>query len=128
MGKLISTFLLIAFMLVSALANLGSAHASSDEPSAQTMISAALIKSETTPAPSSVPTGDDPSVADKIHNCPCEKDQSSSKYVCGVTLALSNNTAALHTPTPSKARFVSSRSARILDFVDLLKRPPRTIL
>lgn len=128
MGKVVSTFLLVAFMLISALANLGDAHLGSNQAGSLAIETAAMIEDEASsqPAPLMSQMGEK-AVAEK-DDCPCKQDHSASKFVCGVTLALADTAATLHTPTPSKARFVLNKSACIPDFVDRLKRPPRTIL
>ena len=128
MGKLVSTSLLVAFMLISALANFGDTHMSTGHSSSVAIESAALVGNDPTSAPDPIlPDTDNKAVSEK-DDCPCKKEHSASKFVCGVTLALADPAETLHTPMPSKARFVLSKSASIPDFVDRLKRPPRTIL
>ena len=128
MGKLVSTSLLVAFMLISAFANLGEAHKSMGQADGVVIEAAALMQNDAPSYPSPVlPDIDGNAVAEK-DDCPCKQDHSASKFVCGVTLALADTATTLHTPMPSKARFVLSKSASIPDFVDRLKRPPRTIL
>ena len=128
MGKLVSTSLLVAFMLISALANLGDARLGAGHAQDVTVATATLIDDDTTSTPSpAMPDMDDNAVAEK-DDCPCKQDHSASKFVCGVTLALADGATTLHTPMPSKARFMLNKSASIPDFVDRLKRPPRTIL
>lgn len=128
MGKLVSTSLLVAFMLISALANLGDARMGTGHANSMALETAALIENETPSNPTPIVSDMDENAVVEKDECPCKQDHSASKFVCGVTLALADTATTLHTPMPSKARFVLSKSASIPDFVDRLKRPPRTIL
>lgn len=128
MGKLVSTSLLVAFMLISALANLGDAHMSASHTHEVPIAAAAFMDDDTASNPSPVALDTEGKTVVEKDECPCKQDHSASKFVCGVTLALADGATALHTPTPSKARFMLNKSASIPDFVDRLKRPPRTIL
>ncbi|MEP1089405.1 MAG: hypothetical protein ABJH63_01140 [Rhizobiaceae bacterium] len=115
-------------MLISALANFGNAHMSTGEKSSNSVEAVVLVdKSAPSDDAPMHSHGNDLALAEK-DDCPCKKDHSPSKFVCGVTLALLDSAAALHTPNASKARFVLNKSTSVPDFVDQLKRPPRTIL
>ena len=103
MRKVLLTLTLVCFALISAFANIGenSAHAS-EHVIEQTQ----TLKDE----------------------CPCEKESSASKFVCGVALALPCHATMVQPPLRTKSRFVLSDTAGLKSFVDLLKRPPRTSL
>ena len=128
MGKLVSSFLLVAFMLISALANLGDTHLGASSAGSVANETVVLVENETQPHPTQTLTDMGENAVAEKEDCPCKQDHSASKFVCGVTLALADTAATLHTPMPSKTRFVLNKSASIPDFVDRLKRPPRTIL
>lgn len=104
MGKLFSIFILTGFMLISAFANFGNSYAFAG-------------------------TGDQsginlPAITDE-DRCPCEEDSDSTKFVCGVTLALINQPHVEQPQNPGASRVVLYDTTCPKNIVSLLKRPPR---
>jgi len=61
-------------------------------------------------------------------DCPCKLHHGMAKFLCGVALALPDNSASIHTPSPTKTRYMLIKSTAVSDYVDRLKRPPRTVI
>ena len=118
--------LLSCFVLVSALVSFGTSYsASADEPVAHEKT---LVASIANPATAKFLINDAGKLDMQDDDCPCKKQSGATKFVCGVTLAFSNNATMLHSPSTSKTRYAISKPTTLQSFVDLLKRPPRTIL
>ncbi|NKB52268.1 MAG: hypothetical protein GKR97_08610 [Rhizobiaceae bacterium] len=128
MRDVLSISVAACFVLISALANFSNTYASEK----QDQMSGTQIAVISTPEVQSIPadeasTGENQaSVEDD--DCPCKNHLGSAKFLCGVALALLDNPAALHSPLPSKTKYMLVKSAAVSDYVDRLKRPPRTIL
>jgi len=124
MSKFLSIAVLVCFTLISALANIGDSDAGSfGEEQVQTQ----LPTEQQSNLLAALLMDVDRSGSQK-DECPCEKESSSTKFVCGVALALTSPAAIVHPPVREKSRYAVYKPAALKSFVDLLKRPPRTVL
>ena len=127
MRKLCSIFLLASFTLISALANFGESHAYAielDQDLSKTTVEITADAAGQTAVDLSVVEPTDNSSKD---DCPCKK-HSASSFICGVSLALVDSDQSLYSPAPSGTLAALPMTAVAPEFVERLKRPPRTTL
>ncbi|MEM8539535.1 MAG: hypothetical protein AAGF25_01150 [Pseudomonadota bacterium] len=120
MGKLFSIFVLTGFVLISAFANFGKSYAVASFETEKWAFEQALSIDDSMIGHEHVGSDDD--------RCPCESDSDSKKFTCGVTLAPILQSDVQLPCNPKNTRFVFSNTNGLKNFLDTLKRPPRSVV
>lgn len=120
MGKLFSIFVLTGFVLISAFANFGKSYAVASVDSENWAVEQVSSIGESLIGNEHVGADDD--------RCPCESDSDGKKFTCGVTLAPILQSDVQLPCNHKNKRFVFSNTTGLKNFVDILKRPPRSVI
>ncbi|MEM9574662.1 MAG: hypothetical protein AAF870_05475 [Pseudomonadota bacterium] len=120
MGKLFSILVLAGFVLISAFANFGKSYAVASFDTENWAIEQALSIDNSLNGHEYASSDDD--------RCPCESDSDGKKFTCGVTLAPILQSDVQVPCNPKNTRFVFSNTSGLKNFLDTLKRPPRSVI
>ncbi len=128
MRDVLSISVAACFLLISALANFGNTYTSAEQAqiSEAQIVVASATEAQAKPADEAL--SNDIQTTAEDDGCPCKEHHGSAKFLCGVALAMLDNPTALHSPVPTKAKYMLVKSAAVSDYVDRLKRPPRNFL